>query len=41
MEEFKVKENRFILKGDFFLKIPEEEISKQKILKLIISQSKA
>ena len=35
MDEFKVKENRFILKGDFFLKIPEEELAKTKMLKLM------
>jgi CheY-like chemotaxis protein len=41
MDEFKVKENRFILKGDFFLKIPEEELAKTKMLKLIVTQPKA
>ena len=39
MEEFKVKENRFLLRGDFFSKLPEEETTRTKILKLTISSS--
>lgn len=41
MEEFKIKENRLLLKGDFFTKISEEEIARTKILKLSISPSRA
>lgn len=37
MEEFKVKENKLLLKGEYFSKLTEEDISKTKILKLVIS----
>ena len=36
MEEFKVKENKLLLKGEYFSKLTEEDISKTKILKLVI-----
>ncbi len=39
IEEFKMKENRIILKGDFFTKITEDEIMRTKNLKLAISQT--
>ncbi|MBP7280101.1 MAG: response regulator [Leptospiraceae bacterium] len=40
MEEFKVKENKILFKGEYFSKLTEDDFSKTKFLKLAISSVK-